>query len=523
MDHEGVEVEYNHDEDESYTEEEIEDVTESEYDEETVQTEEFLPQGASPFAPRGGRRPQPSPLLADPAEEELVVEEEEVVLEEELVVVEDSPVPSRPVHPLFGGAGAKNELAAAAQMRQKSQAEAPSPEPAAAAAAVRPPHPLLGGGGGGAPTRPPHPLFGGGGGGGGGGGLNDQIKAMAAKRNERVAASGGVAAPPPKKSIDSVMPTQSRAGGNTNTASMAEQVAMLAAKRRARMDGGESPVITEPISPVVSRSTFTAPTLRKVNRSPPSYAKAAPAFATKPLRAVKSSTSAPVPAAPPPAPVFPTAYTSEPKVTKTVTQSAAGGEAPAKTTTLKKRIVRKKIIRKSDGTKKEIVTIVTPEGEELEQTITITTPDGVETQTKTILNSAPVVDAAASPAPQTERAPAAAPAPPKVAAPVMTRSVAAAPPSQAGRSLPQQAFLGPATYAPVLDVSPCLVISLSLRYSRRQRLRLYHSLSKRASERHGASLVMRGSPCVSLLQCRWCAGFCRIIRGRPGGTDVPRL
>jgi len=140
------------------------------------------------------------------------------------------------------------------QKRVQNPSDDPRPTCAIATSDAAP------GGGGSTSACPPHPLFGG----GGGNALTDQIKAKAAQRNARVESAGGAAAVDPaankpKKSIESVLPPGSKPGG-MQTASLADQVAMLAAKCKQRLeiqeqstDGGAAGLkITEP--PAVPRT-----------------------------------------------------------------------------------------------------------------------------------------------------------------------------------------------------------------------------------------------------------------------------
>jgi hypothetical protein len=149
----------------------------------------------------------------------------------------------RPPHPLFGGGGgAASALAAAAAEMEKKRATKPSEDPRPSGGKVREVSGPSGGASSG--SRPPHPMF------GSANPLNDQIKAMAAKRSERVAAEGISDDPvKAKKSIDAVMPPSQigKSGGSMQTASMADQVAMMAEQRRRRMeDGGDGPKSAAP-------------------------------------------------------------------------------------------------------------------------------------------------------------------------------------------------------------------------------------------------------------------------------------
>jgi hypothetical protein len=83
-------------------------------------------------------------------------------------------------------------------------------------------------------SRPPHPLMGG----SGNASLNNEILAMAAKRNARV--SDDVPAEEPvRKHIEDVLPSQSKPL-NAPTSTLAEQVALMAARRHNRLHGAAS-------------------------------------------------------------------------------------------------------------------------------------------------------------------------------------------------------------------------------------------------------------------------------------------
>mmetsp|Transcript_13425 Transcript_13425/g.25526 ORF Transcript_13425/g.25526 Transcript_13425/m.25526 type:complete len:556 (-) Transcript_13425:285-1952(-) len=283
----------------------------------------------------------------------------------------------RPVHPLFGGGGMKNELALKAKSMNarhggisetqaqagqgvattaaKPRAAAPSPP---ATPMARPPHPLFGGGGGlgelknaaksmnarhggisetkaqsgkgsvsaSAPppsppqARPTNPLMGG----GGGMSLQDQIKAQAAKRNARVEAGGPVqqktvpAAPAPKPM------------------SISDEVAKRAAQRKERL-GYNDPVLQKPerAGPrdVPKPTSWMAPAEKWVSAPPTEQA-------PPPLAAVLADT--------------PTKTTTK---TERITKPTAS-----------KRIIRRKIIKKADGTQQTITTIIdAATGQEINQ------------------------------------------------------------------------------------------------------------------------------------------------------------
>ena len=210
------------------------------------------------------------------------VEEEDY---EETVASPPAPAaaPARPVHPLFGGAGAKNALAAAAKNMDKKRASNPSSDPRPSGAISAAPAPS----GGGPAGRPPHPLFGGG---GPGASLNDQIMAKANQRNNRVNKEGAQA--PAPRTTPPPPPSNPMAGG-----SLADQVAMMAARRNNRVnESGEAPQASEaprgqPVSPPVRPATdpTPAPKTNYVRRVQPVQ----PVSAPKP--------AAPKPAAPKPA------------------------------------------------------------------------------------------------------------------------------------------------------------------------------------------------------------------------------
>lgn len=96
------------------------------------------------------------------------------------------------------------------------------------------------------PVRPPHPLFGG----GGNAALLNQIKARGATPAASQAVSQSnptIRKPVPVPQSPKITSPRPKPAGQL---SMAEQVAMMAAKRQQRLDGGESPKET-PVSPVV--------------------------------------------------------------------------------------------------------------------------------------------------------------------------------------------------------------------------------------------------------------------------------
>jgi hypothetical protein len=338
----------------------------------------------------------------------------------------------RPVHPLFGGGGLKNELALKSKQMnarhggiQETVAQGsgssspsgaapvvakppsrPSPPPVAAAPVARPPHPLFGGGGGlselksaaqsmnarhggisetkaqsgtasapprkaapappaSPPGRPPNPF-----GGGGMASLQDQIKAKAAKRNARVQAgdSSGTpgaavpspkpvappppraaAPPPPRAPLPVAAPTPPPAPKSSSpppramAPSLSEQIAAKAAQRKDRLGYEDDPVAAKPQRegprPVPAADAWMAPAEKWVSAPPAAKEEAAPV----------------APAAGP---------------IKTVTKT----EKQTKPTT-SKRIIRRKIIKHSDGTKETITTIVDPvTGEEIQQDVTVIKP-----------------------------------------------------------------------------------------------------------------------------------------------------
>jgi hypothetical protein len=128
-----------------------------------------------------------------------------------------------------------------------------------------------------AASLPPHPLHGIGGGGNDKSALHDQIKAMAANRNRRVEREGPPALPEkpkPKKSIDAVLPPVSKPAGMA-TASIADQVAMMAARRNQRMqeEVDETPLHPAQTDSITNISTPSAPSqpvvTTMVTRTPP--------------------------------------------------------------------------------------------------------------------------------------------------------------------------------------------------------------------------------------------------------------
>ena len=314
----------------------------------------------------------------------------------------------RPPHPLFGGGGMKNELAMAAKsmnarhggiqetVAQGSGASAPAaatpktpsrapPTLAPAAAPVaRPPHPLFGGGGGlselksaaksmnarhggiqetkaqtgkaspsaSAPSRPkdppassarpPHPMA------GGMMSLQDQIKAKAAKRNARVQAGETVpaSAPPPSKPAARPLAPAPRATPKVvpppqappmaMAPSLADQIAAKAAQRKDRL-GYQDPVAAKPQRegprPVPAADSWMAPAEKWVS--------APPVDLTPPVQEPPSD-KGPI---------------------KTVTKTEKHTKP-----TVSKRIIRRKIIKKADGTQETITTIIdAATGQEINQ------------------------------------------------------------------------------------------------------------------------------------------------------------
>jgi len=137
-------------------------------------------------------------------------------------------------HPLFGGAGAKNALAAAAKNMENKRATNPTQDP-------RPSHSITASSVPSSTSAPisrpfgPHPVFGGGGGGttapGGRLSLHDQIKAKAAQRSTRVSQNSAEDAAPalrPKTPVNVARPPAAR------PVSIADQVASMAAQRQSR-------------------------------------------------------------------------------------------------------------------------------------------------------------------------------------------------------------------------------------------------------------------------------------------------
>lgn len=93
------------------------------------------------------------------------------------------------------------------------------------------------------PKRPPHPLFGGGGGAPGNSALLDQIKARGSTPATSQGSGAGAAAPPkPRAPPPPPAPKPPKPAGEM---SIAEQVAMMAAKRQNRMTNGAAPVVSE--------------------------------------------------------------------------------------------------------------------------------------------------------------------------------------------------------------------------------------------------------------------------------------
>ena len=116
---------------------------------------------------------------------------------------------------------------------------------------------------------------------------------------------------------------------------------------------------------------------------------------------ITSSKPRPEPAAPPAAPP------RGPKVTTTTTVTP--GTAPQTTTIKKKRIIRKKIIRKPDGSTEEIVTVIEPDADGSTATPAATASTGKTTTTTTTSGepeapAAPVATKAAPTAPATSPA-----------------------------------------------------------------------------------------------------------------------
>jgi hypothetical protein len=145
----------------------------------------------------------------------------------------DTDVSMRPVHPMVAalkGGGGGQEKSAPVPV-QNIQPPVPTPVPSSS----------------GVPSRPPHPLFGGGG--GGLGDLQSAIRKAATDRNTRVEKEGikepikevksklvlvdGKANGSPQTSTPTPAPAGARFGGD-GSASLADQVAMLAAKRNQR-------------------------------------------------------------------------------------------------------------------------------------------------------------------------------------------------------------------------------------------------------------------------------------------------
>lgn len=126
-------------------------------------------------------------------------------------------------------------LVEAAKQMEKKRIDNPTEDP-------RPSKQLAVGGGGDSTndshpaSRPPHPMMG-----GGNSSLNSEILAMAAKRNARAnnAVTDVPKEEPVKKYIEDVLPTHSKPL-NAPTSTLAEQVAIMAARRHNRLNGGAS-------------------------------------------------------------------------------------------------------------------------------------------------------------------------------------------------------------------------------------------------------------------------------------------
>ena len=229
---------------------------------------------------------------------------------------------ARPPHPLFGGGGGLGELKNAAKSmnaRHGGISETKAISGKGSVSASTPPPSS-------SPARPPHPLMGGGGSGGGGGGmsLQDQIKVQAAKRKARVEAGGAVqqnivpAAPAPKPM------------------SISDEVAKRAAQRKERL-GYNDPVLQKPEREgprdIPQANSWMAPAEKWVSAPPTEQAP------------------------PPPAAVF----------AETPTKTTTKTERVTKPTT-SKRIIRRKIIKKADGTQQTITTIIdAATGQEINQ------------------------------------------------------------------------------------------------------------------------------------------------------------
>ncbi|GAX14789.1 hypothetical protein FisN_25Lh017 [Fistulifera solaris] len=194
----------------------------------------------------------------------------------------------RPPHPLFGGAGAKNMLAEAAKKMEQKRIENPTDDP-------RPSKQLAVIDGGSnensaRASRPPHPLMGS----SGSSSLNNEILAMAAKRNARV--NGEVPAEEPvRKHIEDVLPSQSKPL-NAPTSTLAEQVALMAARRHNRLHGGASqeketasppemkmrPIATEPLAPPPPKPKPSAAATATTSDNAPTEPKKKAWFSKKP-------------------------------------------------------------------------------------------------------------------------------------------------------------------------------------------------------------------------------------------------
>ena len=233
-----------------------------------------------------------------------------------------APPAARPPHPLFGGGGGLGELKSAAKSLNArhggiSETAATSGKGPAASASAPPSSAT--------PARPPHPLMGG----GGGMSLQDQIKAKAASRNARV--QNGEATPlaeTNKKIVPVAAPPKEL--------SLADQIAAKAASRKDRLG-------------------YNDPVLAKPEREGPRDVPAAQNWMAPAEKWVS---------APPVEPEPPTASSlAEAGPTKTKTKT----EKVTKPTT-GKRIIRRKIIKKQDGTTETITTIIDGNtGEEINQ------------------------------------------------------------------------------------------------------------------------------------------------------------
>lgn len=187
--------------------------------------------------------------------------------------------------------------------------------------------------------------------------MNDQIKAMAAKRQARTSNPKSASSPAPKK--QPTPPPRPKV-----PPSLADQVAEMAAKRKARLGDATDPVFKAPerttARPVPLGATWMAPA-EKYTSGPPPEPRAAPA-----------------PTPPPPK-----------TITKTVTKTVPTGKA---------RIIRKRIIKKADGSKHEIRTIHDAEtGAEIHEdgspVVGSTTVSTTRTTTCTIPQASPAASA----------------------------------------------------------------------------------------------------------------------------------